>query len=97
MRFLFLLFQSLLRPVWPILSRFGLFFALPGLLTAQAPLRVAIVGLEHGHVEGLLRSLPSHGNVQLVGIADADPALFAKYQDKYSDCLRPSFSRAWPT
>jgi glucose-fructose oxidoreductase len=49
-----------------------------------APLRVAIVGLEHGHVEGFLQSLPQHSNVQLVGIADADPALTAKYQQKYS-------------
>ena len=48
------------------------------------PLRVAIVGLEHGHVEGFLSSLPQHSDVQLVGIADADPALFAKYQKKYS-------------
>jgi glucose-fructose oxidoreductase len=48
------------------------------------PLRVAIVGLEHGHVEGFLQALPQHNNVQLVGIADADPALTAKYQQKYS-------------
>jgi predicted dehydrogenase len=49
-----------------------------------APLRVAIVGLEHGHVEGFLQALPSHANVQLVGVADADSALLAKYQQKYS-------------
>jgi glucose-fructose oxidoreductase len=48
------------------------------------PLRVAIVGLEHGHVEGFLNALPQHHEVQLVGIADADPALLAKYQQKYS-------------
>jgi predicted dehydrogenase len=69
-------------------------FLLPGLLLA-APvfslaqsgppkLRVAIVGLEHGHVEGFLGALPQHSDVQLVGIADSDPALFAKYQKKYS-------------
>jgi predicted dehydrogenase len=45
---------------------------------------VAIVGLEHGHVEGFLSALPKHSDVELVGIADADPALFAKYQKKYS-------------
>ena len=52
----------------------------------QAPprLRVAIVGLEHGHVEGFLAALPQHTDVELVGIADSDPALFAKYQKKYS-------------
>jgi glucose-fructose oxidoreductase len=50
----------------------------------STPLRVAIVGLEHGHVEGFLQALPQHSNVQLVGIADADPALTAKYQQKYA-------------
>ena len=61
-------------------------FAAPAPSTAQpaeAPLRVAIVGLEHGHVEGFLGALPQHTDVQLVGIADSDPALFAKYQKKY--------------
>ena len=47
------------------------------------PLRVAIVGLEHGHVEGFLGALPSHHDVELVGIADADSSLIDKYQQKY--------------
>ena len=47
------------------------------------PLRVAIVGLEHGHVEGFLGALPSHHDVKLVGIADADSSLIDKYQQKY--------------
>jgi predicted dehydrogenase len=47
------------------------------------PLRVAIVGLVHGHVEGFLSALPQHPNVELVGIADPDPALAAKYEKKY--------------
>jgi predicted dehydrogenase len=58
----------------------------PGMLAAQgsgAPLRVAIVGLEHGHVEGFLGQLPKHPNVQLVGIAEADPALAAKYEKRF--------------
>jgi predicted dehydrogenase len=54
-----------------------------GASSADAPLRVAIVGLEHGHVEGFLKALPGHKDVQLVGIADADPALFAKYQKRF--------------
>ncbi len=75
--------------VWLRLLSIVLFLAVPGMLTAEAPLRVAIVGLEHGHVEGFLRALPHHSNVELVGIADADPALFAKYRGKYhlSDTL----------
>ena len=50
---------------------------------AQA-LKVAIVGLEHGHVEGFLGQLPKHTDVQLVGIADGDTALWQKYGKKYS-------------
>jgi predicted dehydrogenase len=48
------------------------------------PLKVAIVGLEHGHVEGFLGQLPKHTDVQLVGIADADTSLWQKYGKKYS-------------
>jgi predicted dehydrogenase len=48
------------------------------------PLKVAIVGLEHGHVEGFLGQLPRHSDVQLFGIADADTALWQKYGNKYS-------------
>ena len=51
---------------------------------ATVPLRVAIVGLEHGHVEGFLGALQKHREVELVGIVDADPALVAKYEKKYS-------------
>jgi glucose-fructose oxidoreductase len=64
-----------------------LLVVLPGPLLAQtqpAPLRVAVVGLEHGHVEGFLSALPKHTDVELVGIADADAALTSKYQKKYS-------------
>src|SRR5579863_7099725 len=64
----------------------AVFFALTCNLAAQGqsrPLRVAIVGLEHGHVEGFLGALPSHHDVELVGIADADSSLIDKYQQKY--------------
>jgi predicted dehydrogenase len=65
----------------------GLLLMAPGSLKAQAPaapLRVAIVGLVHGHVEGFLGQLPQHRDVELVGIAEDDPALVAKYREKYS-------------
>jgi glucose-fructose oxidoreductase len=64
----------------------GLLIAATGALRVQAqpgPLRVAIVGLTHEHVEGFLSALPQHKDVELVGIADSDPALFAKYKGKY--------------
>lgn len=61
--------------------------AVPAGLSAQsapAPLRVAIVGLEHGHVEGFLAQFPKHPDVELVGIADPNSALIEKYEKKYS-------------
>ena len=51
--------------------------------TAAGPLRVAIVGLVHDHVAGFLAQLPRHQDVELVGIAEPDPALQEKYQKKY--------------
>jgi predicted dehydrogenase len=65
----------------------GLFIAVPGAMVAQtqpAPVRVAIVGLAHGHVEGFLGALPQHHDVELVGIAESDSVLIAKYEKKYS-------------
>jgi glucose-fructose oxidoreductase len=50
----------------------------------NGPLRVAIVGLEHGHVDGFLSGIQHREDVQLVGISDPDPALFAKYQQKFN-------------
>ncbi|MFP5237243.1 MAG: Gfo/Idh/MocA family protein [Acidobacteriota bacterium] len=55
----------------------------PSYAPGPQPLRVAVVGLEHGHIEGFLSALPQHHDVQLVGIADADSTLIAKYQRKY--------------
>jgi glucose-fructose oxidoreductase len=70
---------------WALLLLTILFTAPSLCLSQQAPpLRVAIVGLEHGHVSGFLAALPQHPDVQLVGIADADPALFAQYQKRFS-------------
>lgn len=59
----------------------------PALAPAQsepAPLRVAIVGLVHDHVAGFLAQLPQHHDVELVGIAEVNPALVAKYEAKYN-------------
>jgi len=53
-----------------------------------APVRVAIVGLEHGHVAGFLNAFPKQQDAQLVGIVDADQALCAKYEQQYH--LSPS-------
>lgn len=50
---------------------------------SSAPIRVAIVGLVHGHVAGFLPQLPKHPEIQLVGVEEPDTALASKYQKKY--------------
>src|SRR3984893_3705857 len=49
----------------------------------EAPLRVAIVGLEHGHVSGFLKQFPNQHEVQLVGIVDDDQALSHRYAQQF--------------
>src|ERR1700749_970895 len=49
----------------------------------QAPLRVAIVGLEHGHVGGFLKQFPNQHETELVGIVDDDAALSQRYAQQY--------------
>ncbi len=45
---------------------------------SPAPVRLAIAGLVHGHVEHFIRLAGSHSEVQIVGIADPDAALRAQ-------------------
>src|SRR5260370_6438217 len=49
----------------------------------KPPLRVAIAGLVHGHVDGFFRGALKRQDIQIVGIADPDRALFAMYAKKY--------------
>jgi glucose-fructose oxidoreductase len=55
----------------------------PPSFAQTAPVRVAIVGLEHGHVVGFLQQFPKQTDTQLVGIVDTDPALRAKYEQQF--------------
>ncbi len=50
---------------------------------ARPPLRLAIAGLVHDHVTGLLRELPRRKDVTLVGIAEPNARLAAKYAARY--------------
>jgi glucose-fructose oxidoreductase len=52
--------------------------------TPSAPLRVAIVGLVHGHVDGFFHDSLHSPEIQLVGIAEPDHQLFLQYAEKYS-------------
>ncbi|SEB93233.1 Gfo/Idh/MocA family protein [Terriglobus roseus] len=50
---------------------------------AGTPIRVAIVGLTHGHVKGFLHSLPSSTSAKLVAIVEPDQALAKQYATQY--------------
>jgi glucose-fructose oxidoreductase len=47
------------------------------------PVRVAIVGLEHGHVTGCLHAFPLQKDAELVGIVDPNADLRAKYEQQF--------------
>ncbi|MEC3880972.1 Gfo/Idh/MocA family protein [Parapedobacter sp. 10938] len=49
---------------------------------AQAPLRLAIAGLSHGHVDWIFNRKDKH-DVQLVGIYETNPELIARYVQRY--------------
>jgi len=50
---------------------------------AKPPFRIAIAGLTHDHVTGLLRELPRRKDITLVGIAEPNAQLAAKYVARY--------------
>ncbi len=62
-----------------------------GVLSASSPvsaqnpahIRVAVVGLNHDHIMGFLHTLPSHPEVELVGISEPDAALRQKYATRF--------------
>jgi predicted dehydrogenase len=51
--------------------------------TARAPLRIGIVGLVHGHVDGFFRGSLHSPDIKLVGIAEPDQQLSVKYANQY--------------
>ena len=59
--------------------------AAPLLLSAQqpAPVRVVIVGLVHGHVQGFLPALAKSTNAQLVAIVEPNQALSQQYAQRF--------------
>ena len=60
----------------------ALAFATSNTSAQTPPIRVAIVGLVHGHVQGFLHNLPAHPEIQLVGISEPDAALRQHYIDR---------------
>ncbi len=61
-----------------------LFFiiCIAGNTSAQLPIRVAVAGLNHDHIHGIL-SQYNKGVVDIVGIAEPDTRLHKKYRDMY--------------
>jgi glucose-fructose oxidoreductase len=57
-----------------------LFLALfaASIATAQ-PFKIAVIGLNHGHVSGFFRAALKRDDIEIVGIAEPDHALFDKY------------------
>jgi predicted dehydrogenase len=51
--------------------------------TAQAPLRVAIAGLVHGHAEGFFQNSAHRQDIKIVGIAEPDQQLASKYATQF--------------
>jgi len=73
------------------LKIFALTFLLVSRFSAAEPLRVGIVGLVHGHVEGFLQGgaltpaggILSRSDVRLVGIVEPDEKLFNSYAARF--------------
>lgn len=60
--------------------------------THTGPLRIAIVGMTHGHVEGLLWAATNRSDITLVGIYEPNRALFDRLAAKYE--LDPALHHA---
>lgn len=50
---------------------------------AEKPVRVAVAGLVHGHVDGFFRLSKTHPEMEIAGIFDPDKNLHEKYIAKY--------------
>src|SRR6267143_1056171 len=56
----------------------------PEMKKEEAPLRVALAGLVHGHAFGFFDQFQKRTDLQIVGIAEADGQLVARFAKKYS-------------
>ncbi len=65
------------------LAALALLSGAPPDAAADKPLRLAIAGLVHGHVDGFLHSVKGRTDVQIVGIFDPDTALRQRYAQDF--------------
>ena len=61
----------------------GLFLSVAVSAVAQEPVRVAVVGLEHGHAGGVFTNIEKNHDVKLVAIVEADKPLREKYATRF--------------
>lgn len=54
-----------------------------GATPGAAPVRLAIVGLEHGHAAGFIPKARAHSGIHLVGIVEPNRELAAKYAARF--------------
>ena len=69
---------------WMII-RYVLFLAATAVFAqnSEAPLRVVVAGLNHGHVDGFFNAAKNRADVQIVGIFDPDTALHKRYGQRF--------------
>ena len=70
-----------------LLSLFVLFLAAAA-GAQQAPIRVAVVGLDHDHVWGVLRDITNEPGAMLVAIAEPNPELVSKAKAQVSEATK---------
>jgi predicted dehydrogenase len=58
----------------------------------DAPLRIAIAGLAHGHVSGFLNAAARRRDARIVAIFDRDAALVASYAKRYNIAAEGQFT-----
>ena len=51
---------------------------------AQEPVRVAVVGLEHGHARGVFNNITKNSDVKLVAVVEADKELRGMYAKRFN-------------
>lgn len=61
----------------------GVFLSVAVSAVAQEPVRVAVVGLEHGHAGGVFSNIEKNHDVKLVAIVEADKPLREKYAARF--------------
>jgi glucose-fructose oxidoreductase len=85
-------FKAANRNLLPLLASLVICAAALPAAETKPPLRVAIAGLVHGHVDGFFSHSLHRADIQIVAVAEPDRALFDRYAAKFH--LDPSLYHA---